>query len=365
MKIYLLFVYFIIIYSFIIFYILNYPSIHKINILSTYIKLRSIYDSLIIFSCFYDKRYNSIRVIGVSSRKVNFICKYFIENKYEKCNYNYVSIHKDSAGNKFKSRYINILIYTYNYTIPTKIIINNRVYYIINSRNTEKKNVLCITTLKKFVSYNLLSQALKIYNNYGVTDVFIYTSDSRIIFDRLKISNNIVIHVIYIENEFYLNNTFYFGQTVKYNDCLYRNMYESNFIIFADYDELIILNKLNNYNTLLDSLKDGDIYYFRSTICPTSNFVERKNFHIINDTHLERTLNCCMMNSYYHRKYILKRPYKFIKINVHYIDYIYTTCKSVYVTENYAYIHHSRIPTYLLLNHCSKWFNDISLKNLL
>lgn len=208
-------------------------------------------------------------------------------------------------------------------------------------------------------------QSLDIYNSYGVTDVYIYTSDTNLKIEKFKMLVNIKIYIIYIENEFYINNTFYFGQTVKYNDCLYRNMYTSNYIIYTDFDELIILKKLNNYNKLFTTLIKGDIYYFRSTICPTVSYVENKHFHTINDIHLSKTLNCCILNDFSHRKYIIRSPYKFIKINVHYIDYAYENYNNIFVRENYAYIHHSRIPTYLLMNHCSKWFDDISLKRLL
>lgn len=139
-------------------------------------------------------------------------------------------------------------------------------------------------------------------------------------------------------------------------------MYSSNYIIFTDFDELIILKKHNKYDSLLLSLTKGDIYYFRSTICPTVNYVENKNFHIINDIHLIKTLNCCILNDFSHRKYIIKSPRKFIKINVHYVDYTYEKCKHVYVNEDNAHIHHSRIPTFLLMNHCSNWFYDSDLK---
>lgn len=341
----------------------NTTSIIKIDY--NIVNLTDISNSLIIFSCFYDKRYKSIRIIGITSKQVVFTCKYYNDNKYKLCNYKYAYLNKDSSGYNYKSMYTNILIPLHDTSLPPNIILNNNVYEIINYNVNKKRNVLCITTFKNFVSYNLFLQSLEIYNIYGVTDVYIYTSDKAINFENYKHINYIHIHIIFIINEFYLNSTFYFGQTVKLNDCLYRNMYNTNYIIFADFDEVIILNKVQSYNTLFKTLKQGDIYYFRSAICPTTKFVEKKNFHIINDSYLYKTLNCCMLNSFSQRKYILKHPYKLVKINVHYIDYVYEKCKDIYVNETNAHIHHSRIPTHLLMNHCSKWFYDISLKEIM
>lgn len=357
--------YFMIIYIFILFIFTYYKRIYRNNIFYTIINLTSISNSLIIFSCFYDKRFDSIRLIGVSSSNVNLVCRYFDSNKYKSCDYKYVSLNKDSSGYNFKKKYINLMINIHNSTLPKKILLNNRILRIFNDNKIGKRNVLCITTFEHFVSYNLFLQSLKIYSHFGISDVYIYTSDINLNLEAFKLMKNITFHFVYILNEILLHSTFYFGQTVKYNDCLYRNMYKANYIIFADFDELIILKGKKNYDRLVSSLKKGDIYYFRSTICPTSNLIENKNFHIINDTSLRKTLNCCILNSFSQRKYLIKSPSKFIKINVHHIDYAYEKSKNIYVKEYNAYIHHSRIPTFLLLNHCSSWFYDIQLENIL
>lgn len=294
--------YFVIIYIFILFIFTYYKNVYNSNILYTNINLTSISNSLIIFSCFYDKRFDSIRLIGVSSSNVNVVCRYFDSNVYKLCDYKYLSLNKDSSGYNFKKKYINIIINVHNSTIPKNITLNNRIFNIYNDNKINKRNVLCITTFEHFVSYNLFLQSLKIYSHYGVSDVYIYTSDRNLNIKKFKLMKNIIFHFIYILNEFHLHSTFYFGQTVKYNDCLYRNMYKANYIIFADFDELIILKGKKNYDKLVSSLKKGDIYYFRSTICPTSNLIENKNFHIINDTSLIKTLKCCILNSFSQKK---------------------------------------------------------------
>lgn len=327
--------------------------------------LSLILNSLVIFSCFYDKRYKLIRVIGILREKQNINCYYVINNSEIKCHYKYVIYVKDSAGKNFKSMYMNILIYLHSSIYPKILKINNNYLHVLYNDNKYKRNVLCITTIKYFVSYKLLLQTLKIYYLYGITDVFLYISDENFDIKRIIKHNYINIHIIFIHNHIYMNSSFYFGQTVKYNDCLYRNMYISNYLIFTDFDELIVLNNITSFYNLFNAIGDGDIYYFRSALCPTENIIENKNFHILNDVDLNKAFDCCLMNSYFHRKYIIKSPSKFIKINIHHIDYCYDKIKQININESYAYIHHTRIPTFILLKQCEKWFYDIPLYNIL
>ncbi|XP_029638049.1 beta-1,4-galactosyltransferase galt-1-like [Octopus sinensis] len=60
----------------------------------------------------------------------------------------------------------------------------------------------------------------------------------------------------------------YFGQLAAINDCLYRNMYRTKFIVFIDADEFIIPRKHRNWMTFIDSLKHATnigAYIFRCT----------------------------------------------------------------------------------------------------
>lgn len=322
-------------------------------------------NSVFILSCFYDKRYNILRAVGLIIKKVKFTCEYQIYNKRKNCLYRYNIYKKDSAGCNFISRYMNIFIYIQkNDEIPKEIIIDNKLLPVYNENKKEKKNVLCITTIRSFQSYNLLVETLLYYIKYGVTDIYLYVSDNSLNYNKIKILNA-SIHIINIFTVDIIRKSFYFGQTMKYNDCLYRNMYISSYIIFTDFDELIVLKKAADYNELFKITGRSDIYYFRSAMCPTTNYTEKKHFHIVNDVNIATTSNCCIMEEFYHKKYIIRTPYKFVKINIHYIDYNYGVYSHVYVNLSNAYIHHSRIPTHLLMNHCSKWFYDDTLSNVL
>uniref|UniRef100_A0A8C5MXK0 Glycosyltransferase family 92 protein n=1 Tax=Leptobrachium leishanense TaxID=445787 RepID=A0A8C5MXK0_9ANUR len=57
---------------------------------------------------------------------------------------------------------------------------------------------------------------------------------------------------------FYLNNNsqvHYYGQTATLNDCLYRNMYRSKFVLLNDIDEIILPVMHHDWPSLMESLQ--------------------------------------------------------------------------------------------------------------
>lgn len=58
----------------------------------------------------------------------------------------------------------------------------------------------------------------------------------------------------------------YFGQLGALNDCLYRNRYKSQYVVFQDLDEFIIPRKHSNWSQLFATLpKNKGSYMFRNT----------------------------------------------------------------------------------------------------
>ncbi|OWF56877.1 galactan beta-1,4-galactosyltransferase GALS1-like isoform X1 [Mizuhopecten yessoensis] len=57
----------------------------------------------------------------------------------------------------------------------------------------------------------------------------------------------------------------YFGQLGALNDCLYRNRYRSNFLVYQDLDEFIFPYKHQNWNEMIESLPRRGVYMFRNT----------------------------------------------------------------------------------------------------
>ncbi|XP_018431255.1 PREDICTED: uncharacterized protein LOC108803976 [Nanorana parkeri] len=66
----------------------------------------------------------------------------------------------------------------------------------------------------------------------------------------------------------------YFGQTAALNDCLYRNMYTSKFVLLNDIDEIILPVKDWDWSSLMESLQDKhpdtSVFRFENHVFPTS-----------------------------------------------------------------------------------------------
>ncbi|XP_073468306.1 beta-1,4-galactosyltransferase galt-1-like [Aquarana catesbeiana] len=66
----------------------------------------------------------------------------------------------------------------------------------------------------------------------------------------------------------------YFGQTAALNDCLYRNMYKSKFILFNDIDEIILPVKDWDWSSLMENLQnkhpDTSVFLIENHIFPNS-----------------------------------------------------------------------------------------------
>ncbi|XP_077334776.1 beta-1,4-galactosyltransferase galt-1-like [Lithobates pipiens] len=66
----------------------------------------------------------------------------------------------------------------------------------------------------------------------------------------------------------------YFGQTAALNDCLYRNMYKSKFLLLNDIDEIILPVKDWDWSSLMENLQnkhpDTSVFRFESHVFPNS-----------------------------------------------------------------------------------------------
>ncbi|XP_073473422.1 beta-1,4-galactosyltransferase galt-1-like [Aquarana catesbeiana] len=64
----------------------------------------------------------------------------------------------------------------------------------------------------------------------------------------------------------------YFGQTAALNDCLYRNMYKSKFLLLNDIDEIILPVKDWDWSSLMENLQnkypDTSVFLFDSHLFP-------------------------------------------------------------------------------------------------
>ncbi|XP_044155227.1 beta-1,4-galactosyltransferase galt-1-like [Bufo gargarizans] len=66
----------------------------------------------------------------------------------------------------------------------------------------------------------------------------------------------------------------YYGQIASLNDCIYRNMYKSNFILLNDIDEIILPVKYWDWSSLMESLQkkhpEASVFRFENHAFPSS-----------------------------------------------------------------------------------------------
>ncbi|XP_062400148.1 uncharacterized protein LOC134089720 [Sardina pilchardus] len=76
----------------------------------------------------------------------------------------------------------------------------------------------------------------------------------------------------------------YYGQLTTLNECMYRYMYQSKYLLLHDLDEIIMPYKHANLNKLMDSLqlnhpKTG-VFIINNYVFPTTEFDKSSRFHL-------------------------------------------------------------------------------------
>ncbi|MEE6505014.1 hypothetical protein FKM82_005416 [Ascaphus truei] len=144
----------------------------------------------------------------------------------------------------------------------------------------------------------------------------------------------------------------YYGQITTLNDCIYRNMYRSKFVLLNDLDEIILPFQHNNWENLMESLQKQnpgvDVFLFENHIFPQtkvtngnfsniSSWKEVPGFNILQHIHREPD----RPNVFNARKMILN-PRKVIQTSVHSVLKHYGSTKKVPLET--ALVYHCRVP---------------------
>lgn len=342
-------------FMFFVFYIYTTTKFNK-NILR-FIEITKDY---YVTSAFYDHRVHSIRILYGSV--VNFNTKLtIIVDRRKKVSYKNVIYDKCiSYDNDFDLKYGNTII-EYQ-SIPKSITINNINVPVIHN-NVKNKYFLsvCITTMYNFNAKLMLTQMLEIYLSLGVNHFTIYySSSSKEVHKVLKryISKNI-IKLIYWERD---NNTFRmrnWGQYIKTNDCLYRYLNISDYVINTDLDEVILPLKYYNLphfiNNITKQNQNTTVILFSSKMFiknETIDTVEKRGradylkVHKVSDVNLFTVKNSCYCYKAY-RKYIV-HVNDMIALDTH---YVWEGNTNVYnVPYSYGYSRHTRRVTSYVKN---------------
>ncbi|XP_039620404.1 uncharacterized protein LOC120536097 [Polypterus senegalus] len=150
---------------------------------------------------------------------------------------------------------------------------------------------VCISTMFNFSNVLQLIQSLEMYRLLGAGKVVIYkTSCSDQVQEVLDYyTKEGFVQVFNWTINLYLNpstgwlfpnhlgDLHYHGQIATLNDCLYRNMYSSRYLVYIDQDEVILPYKHKNWRDLMDYLTKAtgaNIFWFTNTIFPADSYTK-------------------------------------------------------------------------------------------
>ncbi|KAM4696010.1 uncharacterized protein WCC33_014734 [Rhinophrynus dorsalis] len=144
----------------------------------------------------------------------------------------------------------------------------------------------------------------------------------------------------------------YYGQITTLNDCIYRNMYRSRFVILNDQDEIILPFKHQTWDAMMESLQQQNpevgIFLFENHIFPQtvatdgnfndiSSWKKVPGFNILQYVHREPD-----RPDYFNARKMILDPRKVIQTSVHSVLKSYGGF--IEVSLEIALVHHCRGP---------------------
>ncbi|XP_030391513.1 beta-1,4-galactosyltransferase galt-1-like [Gopherus evgoodei] len=197
----------------------------------------------------------------------------------QNCDPNYVSIHWSPKGNivqlprfEIKNRDDKTLSVEFTVCISTMFGNYNNVLQFIQSIEMYK-----ILGAQKVVIYKnscsqLMEKALEFYVAEGTVEIIPWPITS-----YFNVSS-------YWHFSMDTKDIGYYGQITALNDCVYRNMYRSKFVLLNDIDEIILPIKHLNWKTMMSSLQEQNpgtgIFLFENHIFPKTVYSSNEAFNI-------------------------------------------------------------------------------------
>ncbi|XP_053551365.1 beta-1,4-galactosyltransferase galt-1 isoform X2 [Bombina bombina] len=248
---------------------------------------------------------------------------------------------------------------------------------------------ICISTMYGN-STNILQfiQAIEMYKLLGVQKVVIYKNGCSVPMERVLdyyIKEGVLDIVPWPLNKYLktsgswhyamdpTNDIGYFGQLAVLNDCMYRNMYTSKYVLFNDIDEIILPKIHKDWKEMMEFLEKQ----YPNT---PSFLIENHYFPIhIQDSTFNKTFPITVpginilqhiyfepeQENVYNNHKIIVNPRKIIQTAIHFVLKAYGD--SVIVPDNMASLHHCRegkqpnLPFTSLIRDTTIWKNNVSL----
>ncbi|XP_065551735.1 uncharacterized protein LOC136022422 [Lathamus discolor] len=263
----------------------------------------------------------------------------------ENCDPTHVSIHQSPLGNidqlpsfEIKNRQAEPFPVDFTVCISAMFGHYNNVLQFIQSMEMYK-----ILGVQKVVIYknncsHLMEKVLRLYTEEGTVEIIPWPINS-----HLKVSS---------EWHFMHDGTHigYYGQITALNDCIYRNMQRSKFVVLTDADEIILPLKHPDWKTMMSSLQEQNpgtaVFLFENHIFPESVSTPMFNIsswntvpgvNILNHVHREPD-----RKEVFNPRKMIVDPRKVIQTSVHSVLHAYGN--SVNVPMDVALIYHCRKP---------------------
>ncbi|XP_068888061.1 uncharacterized protein [Aphelocoma coerulescens] len=185
----------------------------------------------------------------------------------ENCDPTHVSIHQSPHGNidqlpRFEIKNRKAETFSVDFTVCISAMFGNynNVLQFIQSMEMYK-----ILGAQKVVIYknncsHLMEKVLKFYVEEGTVEIIPWPINS-----HLRVSSK--WH--FMQDGTHIG---YYGQITALNDCIYRNMERSKFVVLNDADEIILPLKHPNWKTMMNSLQEQNpgtsVFLFENHIFP-------------------------------------------------------------------------------------------------
>ncbi|XP_037551241.1 uncharacterized protein LOC119427677 [Nematolebias whitei] len=189
-------------------------------------------------------------------------------------------------------------------TEPRAENVHNLIWIPIRNKKTNERNemmnfTVCISSL--FGEYNNVlqyTQALEMYRLLGVNRVVIYNTSCGPDLDRLlqSYTQEGFVEIVPWPIDKHLNPSHgwlytehggeiqYFGQLATLNECMYRYMERSRYVLLNDIDEITMPYQHNNLMSLMDTLQkqrpDVGVFLIENHIFPKDHFEPSGRFHL-------------------------------------------------------------------------------------
>ncbi|KAJ7308022.1 hypothetical protein JRQ81_008522 [Phrynocephalus forsythii] len=229
------------------------------------------------FCCSRSRRIAIIRAVidihterfGLPFGSADIVC---MEPQY--CSPKYVSVHSSSKGTieelpqfEIKNR-VASTSFSAEFTVCLSVTFGNHSNVLQFIQSMEMYKILGAQKVVIYVTdYSQpMEPFLKLYAAEGTAEIIPWPIVSYINFSSFWSSSQ----------------DWLYGKSAVLNDCIYRNMYRSRYVVLNDIDEIILPIKHLNWKTMMKSLEDQNpetgIYFFESHFFPHSVFASVDGF---------------------------------------------------------------------------------------